>query len=299
MTSSVIKMVQMHKTIISCAVTGSAPSPERNPAVPVSPSEIATSAIEAAKAGAAIVHCHVRNPKTSLPSMDLTLYQEVAERIRSADTDVILNLTTGPGARYSPSPNDAGIASSNSNMRSPTERIKHIRDIQPEICSLDVATMNRKSYVFLNHPEHLIEMSLAIKAAGVKPELEVFDTGHILNAISLIESGFINSPPFFQFCLGVDYGAPATVEAIIMMKNMLPPGAIWSAFGISRFQFPMVAASVLSGGHVRVGLEDNLYLEKGVLASSNAALVQKAVRIINDLGGSVASVDEARELLSL
>jgi uncharacterized protein (DUF849 family) len=159
--------------------------------------------------------------------------------------------------------------------------------------------MNRKRHVFLNHPEHLRCMSAAIQTAGVKPELEVFDTGHILNAISLINDGLILSPPFFQFCLGVDYGAPATVESIIMMKSMLPRNSIWSAFGISRFQFPMVAASVLLGGHVRVGLEDNIYIEQGVLAPSNAALVEKAARIIHDMGGSVASVGQARELLSL
>jgi uncharacterized protein (DUF849 family) len=289
----------MRETIISCAVTGSAPTTEKNSSVPVTPSEIVKSAVDAAKAGAAIVHCHVRDPETKRPSMSMKFYREVTKGIRDNGIDVIINLTTGPGARFSPSANDAGKASRDSNMCSPSERVKHVVELRPEICSLDVVTMNRKRHVFLNHPEHLRYMSSAIQSAGVKPELEVFDTGHILNAINLIKDGFIKSPPFFQFCLGVDYGAPATAETIIMMKNMLPRDAVWSAFGISRFQFPMVAASVLLGGHVRVGLEDNIYIEKGVLAPSNAALVEKAARIIHDLGGSVASVGQARKILSL
>jgi uncharacterized protein (DUF849 family) len=289
----------MPQTIISCAITGSAPTPEKSSFVPVTPSEIISSAIDAAKAGAAVVHCHVRDPETTRPSMSRELYQEVTEGIRDSGIDVILNLTTGPGARFSPTTNDPGLASDDSKMCTPSERVRHVLELRPEICSLDIVTMNRKSHVFLNHPEHLKYMSGAIRAAGVKPELEVFDTGHILNAMHLIKEGFIQSPPFFQFCLGVDYGAPATVETIIMMKSMLPSDAVWSAFGISRFQFPMVAASVLLGGHVRVGLEDNIYIEKGVLAPSNAALVEKAARIIHDLGSSVASAGQARKLLSL
>ena len=289
----------MRQTIISCAVTGSAPTPGKNSAVPVTPSEIVRGAVDAANAGAAIVHCHVRDPETTRPSMSIELYREVMEGIRDAGIDVIINLTTGPGARFSPSANDPRKASRDSKMCSPSERVKHVVELRPEICSLDIVTMNRKHHVFLNHPEHLEYMSAAIQSAGVKPELEVFDTGHILNAINLIKDGLIQSPPFFQFCLGVDYGAPATVESIIMMRSMLPRNAVWSAFGISRFQFPMVAASVLLGGHVRVGLEDNIYIEQGVLAPSNAALVEKAARIIYDLGGAVASVGQARKLLSL
>ena len=294
-----MKYSQMRQTIISCAITGSAPTPAKSSFVPVTPSEIVSSAIDAAEAGAAVVHCHVRDPETTQPSMNIEFYREVTEGIRDSGIDVILNLTTGPGARFSPTKNDPSIASDDSKMCTPSERVSHVLELRPEICSLDIVTMNRKSHVFLNHPEHLKYMSAEIQSAGVKPELEVFDTGHILNAINLIKDGLIQSPPFFQFCLGVDYGAPATVESIIMMKSMLPRNAVWSAFGISRFQFPMVAASVLLGGHVRVGLEDNIYIEQGVLAPSNAALVEKAVRIIHDLGGSVASVGEARKLLSL
>jgi uncharacterized protein (DUF849 family) len=231
--------------------------------------------------------------------MELELYREVSNLIRDADVDVILNLTTGPGARFSPSSADPGKASANSQMCSPEKRVEHILELKPDICSLDVATMNRKSHVFLNSPEHLNVMANYIRKANVKPEIEVFDTGHILNAKKMIDDGLIAEPPFFQFCLGVDYGAPATVETMLLMKSMLPKGAIWSAFGISRFQFPIVAASVLLGGNVRVGLEDNLYLERGVLAPSNAALVEKAGQIIHHLGGSVATVAEAREMLNL
>jgi uncharacterized protein (DUF849 family) len=289
----------MSSTIISCAVTGSATTPDKNPAVPVTPFEIANSAIDAARAGAAIVHCHVRNLETKKPSMELELYREVANLIRDADVDVILNLTTGPGARFSPSSAEPGKASANSQMCSPEKRVEHVLELKPDICSLDVATMNRKNHVFLNSPEHLNVMADYIRKANVKPEIEVFDTGHILNAKKMIDDGLIAEPPFFQFCLGVDYGAPATVETMLLMKSMLPKGAIWSAFGISRFQFPIVAASVLLGGNVRVGLEDNLYLERGVLAPSNAALVEKACQIIHHLGGSVATAAEARQRLSL
>jgi uncharacterized protein (DUF849 family) len=229
--------------------------------------------------------------------MELELYREVANRIRDADVDVILNLTTGPGARFSPSLADPGKASADSQMCSPEKRVEHVLELKPDICSLDVATMNRKNHVFLNSPDHLNVMADYIRKANVKPEIEVFDTGHILNAKKMIDDGLIAEPPFFQFCLGVDYGAPATVETILLMKSMLPKDAVWSAFGISRFQFPIVAAAVLLGGNVRVGLEDNLYLERGVLAPSNAALVEKAGQIIHHLGGSVATAAEARERL--
>ena len=290
----------MPSTIISCAVTGSAPTtPDKNPAVPVTPAEIAASAIDAAKAGAAIVHCHVRDPETKLPSMDPAHYREVTERIRDSDTDVIINLTTGPGARFIPSAEDPSIASPESSMCTPERRVVHIEEMSPEICSLDVATMNFNQHVFLNHPDHLAIMAERARDAGSKPELEVFDTGHIVLAKKMIADGLIDAPAYFQFCLGISYGAPATVESMIMMRDMLPEGAVWSAFGIGRFQFPIVAAAVLLGGNARVGLEDNLFLEKGVMAPSNAALVEKAAHIVQQLGGSVATVAEARERLGL
>ena len=289
----------MASTIISCAVTGSAPTPDKCPAVPVTPAEIAASAIDAAKAGAAIVHIHVRDPKTKTPSMDPALYREVTERIRDSDTDVIINLTTGPGARYIPHPDIPGRASDDSTMETPERRVVHIEEMSPEICSLDVATMNFNQHVFLNHPSHLAIMADRARKAGAKPELEVFDTGHIVLAKKMIDDGLIDSPPYFQFCLGISYAAPATVESMKFMRDMLPAGAVWSAFGISRFQFPMVAAAVLLGGNARVGLEDNIWLGKGEMAPSNAALVAKACRIVDDLGGTVASVAEARERLGL
>ncbi|MDA0998233.1 MAG: 3-keto-5-aminohexanoate cleavage protein [Proteobacteria bacterium] len=286
-------------TIISCAVTGSAPTPGKNSAVPVTPAQIAASAIDAAKAGAAIVHIHVRDPETTKPSMDPALYKETTERIRDSGTDVIINLTTGPGARYIPSAEDPGKASADSTMVKPELRVVHIEEMKPEICSLDVATMNFNQHVFLNHPDHLAIMAKRARAAGAKPELEVFDTGHIVLAKKMIADGLIDAPPYFQLCLGISYGAPATVESMMMMRDMLPDGAVWSAFGISREQFPMVAAGVLLGGNVRVGLEDNIWLEKGVMAPSNAALVEKAANIVIQLGGAVATVAEARKTLGL
>jgi len=289
----------MSSTILSCAVTGSAPTPGKNSAVPVTPKEIAESAVDAAKAGAAIVHIHVRDPKTTKPSMDPAHYREVTERIRDSGTDVIINLTTGPGARYIPSPEDPARATPDSSMTTPERRVVHVEEMNPEVCSLDVATMNFNKHVFLNHPDHIAVMAERIRAAGAKPELEVFDLGHIVLAKEMIEKGLIDPPPYFQLCLGISYAAPATVETMKLMRDLLPEGAVWSAFGISRMQFPMVAAAVLLGGNARVGFEDNIWLEKGVLAPSNAALIEKAGRIVHDLGGTVATVAEARERLGL
>jgi uncharacterized protein (DUF849 family) len=287
------------KVIISCAVTGSADSPGKNPAVPVSPEQIATSCIDAAKAGAAIVHIHVRDPKTTKPSMELAHYREVVERIRSTGTDVLINLTTGPGARFEHDPTDPTKASPASTLRGPEDRVRHVVELRPEICSLDMGSLNMGSRVFINTPAHLQTMALAIREAGVLPELEVFETGHLLLAKKFIEQGHVKTPGMFQICLGISWGQPATPEAMTYMRNLLPAGSPWFAFGISLFQFPMVAQTVLLGGHVRVGLEDNLYLARGKLAPSNAALVEKAGRIIEELGDHVATPNEAREILGL
>jgi len=287
------------RTIITCAVTGSAPTPEKNPAVPVTPEQIATSALDAAAAGAAIVHIHVRHPETTLRSMDLAHYQEVVERIRASGSDVIVNLTTGPGATFKPGDMSPDIVADGILLKSAAERLHHIEVLKPEICSLDVATMNFRESVFLNPPHILREMAGRARMVGAKPEIEVFDTGHIELAKQLINEGHIGNPPYFQLCLGISYGAPATTEAMIHMRNSLPDGALWSAFGISRLQFPMVAQAVLLGGNVRVGLEDNIYLDAGVLAPSNAALVERAANIIRDLGNQVASPDQARQILGL
>jgi len=287
------------KVMISCAVTGSADSPGKNPAVPVTPAQIAQSCIDAAKAGAAIVHIHVRDPKTTKPSMDGALYREVVERIRSSGTDVLINLTTGPGARFVHDPDDPSKAGPSSTLRGPQERVRHVLELRPDICSLDMGSLNMGSRVFINTPEHLQIMAVAIRDAGVLPELEVFETGHLLLAKRMIETGHIQAPGMFQICLGIAWGQPATPEAMSYMRNLLPAGSPWFAFGISLHQFPMVAQAVLLGGHVRVGLEDNLYLEKGKLAPSNAALVEKAGRIIGVLGDHVATPADTRDILGL
>jgi uncharacterized protein (DUF849 family) len=287
------------KVMISCAVTGSADSVGKNPAVPVTPQQIATSAIDAAKAGAAIVHIHVRDPKTALPSMEGALYAEAVDRIRQSGADVVINLTTGPGGRFSPDAADPMKPGPGTTLRTPRQRVQHVLDLRPEICSLDMGSMNMGANVFVNTPPILEAMATDIREAGVTPELEVFETGHLLLAKRMIETGHIRQPGMFQICLGIAWGQPATPEAMSYMRNLLPAGSPWFAFGISLHQFPMAAQAVLLGGHVRVGLEDNLYLERGKLAPSNAALVEKAGRIIELLGPSVATPAEARELLGL
>ena len=287
------------KTIITCAVTGSAPTPEKNPAVPVTPAAIAASAIEAEQAGAAVVHVHVRDPETGLRSTELAHYREVVERLEEAGSKLIVNLTTGPGARFVPGRDDPLAADAGSQLMTAAERVRHIEELKPEICSLDVATMNFRDAVFLNAPDYLREMAGRLRAAGAKPELEVFDTGHIEFAKQLMAEGLIDEPPYFQLCLGISYGATASPEAMLHMRDRLPEGALWSAFGISRHAFPMVAQAVLLGGHVRVGLEDNIYIGPGQLAPSNAALVERAAGIIERIGSAVATPDEARGILGL
>jgi uncharacterized protein (DUF849 family) len=288
----------VRKVIISCAVTGSAPTMKKNPAVPVTPREIAKSALGAWRAGAAIVHLHVRNPETGAPSMEQALYAEAFAEIRG-ESDVIVNLTTGPGARYIPSDADPLIAAPGTTFCSPQQRVTHITALRPDMCSLDVGTMNFGEAAFINTPKHLGVMAEAIVAAGVSPELEVFEPGHIRLARHMIDGNQIVAPFVFQICLGISWGQPCTPEAMLYMRNMLPVGANWFAFGVGAFQFPMAAQAVLLGGNVRVGLEDNLYLEAGRPAASNAELVEKAVGIVRDLGQSVATVAEAREILNL
>ncbi|HZP76506.1 MAG TPA: 3-keto-5-aminohexanoate cleavage protein [Pseudolabrys sp.] len=285
------------KVMIACAVTGSADTPSRNPAVPVTPQAIAASAIDAAKAGAAIVHIHVRDPQTTKPSMDGALYREVVGRIRDSGIDVLINLTTGPGARFVPGVDDPLKYAPGTTLSPPDARVRHVMELKPDICSLDMGSMNMGGTVFVNTPTHLEKMAVAIRDAGVTPELEVFEAGHLLLARRMIETGHIKAPGMFQICLGISWGQPATTDAVIYMKSLLPPDRVWFAFGISLHQFPMAAQTVLLGGHVRVGLEDNLYLGKGELAPSNAALVEKAARIIAILGDEVATAADARKML--
>jgi 3-dehydrocarnitine:acetyl-CoA trimethylamine transferase len=285
------------KVMIACAVTGSADTPGKNPAVPVTPAQIAQSAIDAAKAGAAIVHIHVRDPQTTKPSMDVAHYREVVERIRGSGTDVIINLTTGPGARFSPGAEDPLRVGPGTNLKTAAERVQHVVELKPEICSLDMGSMNMGQYVFVNTPSILENMAVAIKDAGIVPELEVFETGHLLLAKRMIETGHIKGPGLFQICLGISWAQPATTEAMNYMRNLLPKDSPWFAFGISLHQFPMAAQAVLLGGHIRVGLEDNIYLGRGQLAPSNAALVEKAAKIVAILGDHVATPGEARQMV--
>ena len=287
------------KVMISCAVTGSADTPGRNPAVPVTPQQIAESAIDAAKAGAAIVHIHVRDPQTTKPSMEIDHYREVVERIRSSSIDVVINLTTGPGARFVPGLDDPFNVGAATSLKSVQDRVRHVMQLKPEICSLDMGSMNMGNVVFANSVGYLEAMADAIRDAGVMPELEVFETGHLLLAKRMIENGHIKPPGMFQICLGISWAQPATPEAMTYMRSLLPPESPWFAFGISLYQFPMVAQAVLLGGNVRVGMEDNIYLERGKLAPSNAALVEKATKIIEVLGDHVATPKDARDMLGL
>jgi uncharacterized protein (DUF849 family) len=291
----------MHdKIIIAAALTGSMAAPQKiNPAVPVTPEEIAREALAARAAGASVVHIHVRDPKTGLPSMEYGLYEEVVARIREAKSDVLINLTTGPGARYRPDDVNPMIASHDSTMASSEKRVEHILKLRPDICSLDIATMNFPQYAFVNLPKQLEEMALMIQEAGVKPELEVFDLGHAWLARSMVEKGIIKGIPLFQLCMGVPWAAPGTPENMIAMRNTLPVTAQWAGFGISANEFPMVAQAAILGGHVRVGLEDNLYIAKGKLATGNAQLVERAVTIVEALGAAVATPAEARQILGL
>jgi len=223
----------------------------------------------------------------------------VRERIRASNSDVLINLTTGPGARFIPGLDDPLKPASGSTLSLPAQRVRHVVELAPEICSLDMGSMNMGNQVFMNTPPHLEAMAISIRDAGVMPELEVFEAGHLLLAKQMIETGHIKPPGLFQICLGISWGQPATPEAVIYMRNLLPPAAIWFAFGISLHQFPIAAQTVLLGGHVRVGLEDNLYLEKGKFAPNNASLVEKAVNIINILGDEAATPNEARQMLRL
>jgi 3-dehydrocarnitine:acetyl-CoA trimethylamine transferase len=287
------------KVMIACALTGAADTPGKNPAVPVTPKQIAESGIAAAKAGAAIVHIHVRNPETTGPSMELAHYKEVVDRIRDSGTDVVINLTTGAGARFVPGSNDPMVPDPKSTLRTAAERVRHVVELKPEICSIDMGSINMGNYVFVNTVPQIEEIAIAIRECGVTPEIEVFEPGHIVLSNRLIKTGHFKSPPLFQICLGVTWGTPATPESMKFMRDLLPADATWFTFGCAAQQFPMVAQAMLYGGHVRVGLEDNLYLSRGKLAPSNAALVEKAVGIIEAMGEELATPAEARQMLGL
>lgn len=287
------------KTVITCAVTGSADTTGKSPAVPVTPKQIADAALDAGKAGAAVVHIHVRDPETGKASMDMELYRETVGRIRETGSDIVINLTTGPGGRFIPGDIEPIDFAAGTSLKAPETRMQHIADLLPDICTLDVATLNFGEHAMVNVPKHLRVMADRAKELGVTPELEVFDSGHILLAKQLIKEGHLKSPALFQLCLGIPWGAPATPEGMAFMKSLLPEDAMWSAFGISRGEFPMVAQATMLGGHTRVGLEDNLYMARGEMAKSNAQLVDRAVRIIDSIGGEVADPSEARTAFGL
>ena len=284
------------KTILTCAVTGAHTTKKSNPNLPVTPREIADSALESAAAGASIVHIHVRDPETTGPSTRFEYYQEVVERIRAQNSDVLINLTTGPGAS---GPADA-IRTGSSAFLTAQERVDHVLKLRPEICTLDFNTMNRgRDQITVNSIPMIREMAALIQQAGVKPELEIFDSGDMLIAKKLISDGEINDIPLIQIATGVTWGWPSTVDTLQYAKSMLPDHAIWYAFGVGRWQMPYVALSTINGGHARVGLEDNIFISPRVLAKSNAEMVTKAKRIIEDLGSQLASPNEAREILKL
>jgi len=282
-------------------VTGSGSSQDRSPYVPRTPEAIADSAIAAARAGAAIAHCHVRDPESGAPSRDPALYREVTERIRDASVDVILNLTAGMGGDMVFGPPDAPLPPSPStDMVSAAERIAHIADCLPEICTLDCGTMNfaEADYVMTNTPGMLRAMGKAMTALGVRPEIEAFDTGHLWLAKQLVSEGVLDGPALVQLCMGIPWGAPNDLRTFLAMVDAVPASWTWSAFSIGRDEMPFVAAAVLAGGHVRVGLEDNLWLEKGTLAT-NESLVERAVTIIEAMGATVIGPDAVRERLGL
>jgi uncharacterized protein (DUF849 family) len=286
-------------TILSCAVTGSFTTREHNAALPVSPEEIAGAAVEAARAGAAICHIHVRDPETGRPSMSLEYYREVVRRIRESGTDMVINLTTGPGGRYIPSDDEPAKAAPGTMLTTGEIRCQHVVELKPEICSLDLNTMWFGGGAVINSPRSIRIMAERIYAAGVKPELEVFDTGDIALAHDLIREGVLKAPALFQLVMGVSYGMPATPQGMAFARSLLPEGCEWAGFGGSRMAFPMLAQAYLLGGHCRIGMEDTVYLSRGVKTPGNGALVEKAVRIIDELGGRVATVEEARAILGL
>ncbi len=289
-----------NEVIITCAVTGAGDTVGRHPGVPVTPEQVADAAIEAAKAGAAVAHVHVRDPETGKGSRDPALFREAVERIRDSGTDVVINLTAGMGGDWVPSDDDPSLPGPGTDMIGPAERLAHVEDLKPEICSLDCGTLNfgGGNEIYISTPAYLKAMAEQVKAWGVKPELEVFDLGHIRFARSMIDAGLIEDPPLFQICLGIPWGAGADTATMMAMRDALPDGALWAGFGISRMEMPMVAQAVVLGGNVRVGLEDNLYLDKGVLAS-NGQLVERAVEIVERLGARVLSPQEARAKLGL
>ncbi len=284
--------------IITCALTGAGDTAGKHPALPITPQQIADAAIDAAKAGAAVVHIHVRDPETGAISHDTELFREVVGRIRESATDVVINLTAGGGGDWVPSSEDPTRGGPGTDMQTPEERNAPVAALHPEISTLDCGSLNFGDMVYISPTEWLRRQAKLIRQSGARAEMECFDFGHIRFAKQLIKEGLIDDPPMFQLCLGIPWGAEADTRTMLGMRDQLPAGADWCAFGIGRQQMPMVAQAVLLGGNVRVGLEDNLYLEKGVFAS-NAQLVERAATIIANLGARVMTPAETRARVHL
>ena len=290
------------EVFITCAVTGSGSTQDRSEHVPRSPKQIADSAIDAARAGAAIVHCHVRDPETGVPSRKIEYYREVTDRIRDSEVDVILNLTAGMGGDmvFGSVENPLPLSQDGTDMAGATERVAHLEECLPEICTLDCGTMNfaEADYVMTNTPGMLRAMAKKMTDLGIRPEIEAFDTGHLWFSEQLVKEGLINSPVMVQLCMNVPWGAPNDLNTFLAMVNNIPKEWTFSAFSLGRHQMPYVAAAVLAGGNVRVGLEDNIFLDKGVLAT-NAQLVERASNIITNLGSKIIGPAQVRKKLNL
>ena len=290
------------EAFITCALTGAGDTTGRSDRVPVTPAEIAEAGIEAARAGAAVIHVHVRDPETGRPARDPALYREVVERVRESDTDVVLNLTAGMGGDLTLGPSDRPLPPSQAgtDMAGAGERLAHVAELLPEICTLDCGTMNfgEGDYIMTNTPAMLADMAKRVQALGVRPEIEVFDTGHLAFAKWLAGQGLIDEPVMVQFCMGVPWGAPDDIGTLMSLVNNLPAGWTFSAFSLGRNQLPYAALAVLAGGNVRVGLEDNIWLDRGVLAT-NADLVRRAVAIVENMGVRVLGPEAVRDRLAL
>jgi uncharacterized protein (DUF849 family) len=287
-----------NEVIITCAVTGAGDTVDKHPAIPVTPRQIADAAIEAAMAGAAVAHLHVRDPKSGKPARDPALYREAVQYIRASGVDVVINLTAGMGGDFFFDPDHPVKGSARSDMANGADRVVHVEELRPEICTLDCGSLNFGDGAFIATADVLREMARRIQAVGVKPEIEAFELGHIWLAKQLIKEGLIGNPPLFQLCLGIPWGAEATTDALLTMRNHLPEGANWAGFAIGRLQMAFVAQAAVLGGHVRVGLEDNLWLDKGVPAT-NGSLVARAKEILERMGARVLTPAEARTKLGL
>jgi len=285
--------------IITCAVTGNLTTPEQTPYLPITPEQIADACLGAANAGASIVHIHVRDPLTGQPSMSLDHYVDVVQRIRARNPELILNITTGPGGRFVPSKDDPKVAAEGTTLMMPEKRVEHIAALRPDICTLDLNTMNSGREVVINTPGNVRRMAKVITEVGVKPEIELFDSGDIALMHDLLADGTLQGPVLCSFVMGVRYGFQPAPETVLYARDLLPHDSEFTAIGIGKAAFTTVAQSYLAGGHVRVGLEDSVYLSRGRLATSNAELVAKARRIVEDLGGTIATVKEARRIVGL